>query len=101
LIEESDAYDLDGTSVVAVHGLNPKGKDEKQHAWDTWTKKCSDKKEGALWLRDDLPKALPDARIFLYEYNSRVFSGRHETFWDAANELLDCMRGKRRQVRRC
>ncbi|CAM1501755.1 Fc.00g037390.m01.CDS01 [Cosmosporella sp. VM-42] len=86
-------------SVVAVHGLNPKGKDVKQHAWDTWTKKSTNGDK--LWLRDDLPGSLPEARIMLYEYNSQVFSKEHQTFLDAGDELLSPLRAKRRDdVRR-
>lgn len=69
----------------------------KKHAWDTWRKPAGE--EGRLWLKDDLPKSLPEARIFLYEYGSRIFSGKYETFLDAGNELLDSLRGKRRTVR--
>ncbi|KAK2616030.1 hypothetical protein N8I77_002749 [Diaporthe amygdali] len=58
-----------------VHGLNPRGKSVKNHAWDTWRK--PDGASGKLWMRDDLPMSLPDARILLYEYDSRVFSGTH------------------------
>ncbi|KAK1756155.1 hypothetical protein QBC47DRAFT_401053 [Echria macrotheca] len=76
--------------VVAVHGLNPKGADAKRHAWETWT--AGDK----LWLRDELPKSFPDARVYLYEYDSRVFSNK-PTFSTAANELLDKLTGARRK----
>ncbi|KAJ0119942.1 hypothetical protein J7T55_000792 [Diaporthe amygdali] len=64
--------------IVAVHGLNPRGKSVKDHAWDTWRK--PDGASGKLWMRDDLPTSLPDARILLYEYDSRVFSGTHALF---------------------
>ncbi|KAI1197061.1 hypothetical protein F5X97DRAFT_334208 [Nemania serpens] len=83
--------------IVAVHGLNPKGKSVKEHAWDTWRKPSG--QQGRLWLRDDLPQSLPEARIFLYEFDSRIFANKHETFWDAGNEFLDCLRGKRRSDR--
>jgi hypothetical protein len=51
-------------SIVAVHGLNPKGKE--YHAEATFT--SGDK----LWLRDFLPSQLPQARILLFGYNSNV-----------------------------
>ncbi|OJJ87138.1 uncharacterized protein ASPGLDRAFT_80025 [Aspergillus glaucus CBS 516.65] len=50
--------------IVAIHGLNPKNKEN--HAERTW------ESGGKLWLRDFLPKKLPQARIFLYGYNSNV-----------------------------
>ncbi|PYH97579.1 kinesin [Aspergillus ellipticus CBS 707.79] len=50
--------------LVAVHGLNPKSK--QNHAEKTW------ESNGKLWLRDFLPRQLPRARIFLFSYNSKV-----------------------------
>jgi triacylglycerol esterase/lipase EstA (alpha/beta hydrolase family) len=49
-----------------------------------------------LWLRDDLPQYTPDARIFLYEYNSTAVYGQdRSTFIDKANELLEAIRAER------
>ena len=49
-----------------------------------------------MWLRDDLPKTTPDARIFLYEYDSSAVYGNDQgTFVDKANELLNAIRVKR------
>lgn len=49
-----------------------------------------------LWLRDDLPQHTPDARIFLYKYNSTVVYGNERsTFIDKANEFLEAIRTKR------
>ncbi|KAK7995936.1 kinesin [Apiospora marii] len=46
--------------------------------------------QGRLWLRDDLPKHVPGARIFLYEYNATVVYGNDRaTFVDKANDLLN------------
>jgi hypothetical protein len=51
------------TSVVAVHGLNFKGRPD--HAQETWMK--GDK----LWLKDFLPARLPKpARVMSFAYNS-------------------------------
>ncbi|KAL2816120.1 hypothetical protein BJX63DRAFT_430412 [Aspergillus granulosus] len=50
--------------IIAIHGLNPKNKE--RHAERTW------ELDGKLWLRDFLPKHLPQARIFLFGYNSSV-----------------------------
>ncbi|KAI9376511.1 hypothetical protein BJX61DRAFT_538748 [Aspergillus egyptiacus] len=52
------------SSIVAVHGLNPKNKE--RHAERTW------ELNGKLWLRDLLPTQLPQARILLFGYNSSV-----------------------------
>lgn len=52
--------------IVAVHGLNPKGKEN--HAEKTWTK------GEKLWLRDFLAPNYPNARIMLFGYNSNVIN---------------------------
>jgi hypothetical protein len=46
---------------VAVHGLNG-------HREETWTK------DGVNWLRDLLPKDMPDARIFSWGYDANTHS---------------------------
>jgi hypothetical protein len=75
-------------SIIAVHGLNPRSKPNDQHAWNTWRKPDGD--EGRLWLRDDLPKDTSLARIFLYEYNSKlIYWGNKGQFSDQANDLLE------------
>ncbi|KFY31849.1 hypothetical protein V493_00740, partial [Pseudogymnoascus sp. VKM F-4281 (FW-2241)] len=75
------------TSIILVHGLNPKSKDDEAHALNTWTE------NGRLWPKDDLPKRLPDARISLYIYDSSaVYGGSQATFADKANELLETIR---------
>jgi len=76
-----------------VHGLNPRSKKAEKHAWNTWREPQDD--TGRLWLRDDLPKSVPDARIFLYEYDSTaVYGVDRSTFIDKANELLEAIRIK-------
>jgi hypothetical protein len=85
---------LTSSSFIAVHGLNPRSRNDADHARDTWRKPSGP--NGRLWLRDDLPKYLPESRIFLYEYNSTaVFGYDRSTFIDKANEFLEAMRTKR------
>ncbi|KAI1385773.1 uncharacterized protein F4822DRAFT_354383 [Hypoxylon trugodes] len=73
-------------SVIAVHGLNPRGKADSDHAWDTWRTPAG----------DDLPRDLPESRTFLYQYNSTVVFGRdRSTFIDKANNLLEEIRIER------
>ncbi|KAK2850704.1 hypothetical protein FQN49_005404 [Arthroderma sp. PD_2] len=80
--------------IIAVHGLNPYSKGIEAHAWDTWSKPGG--KKGHVWLRDDLPQLLPEARIFLYEYDSTaVYGENRDSFIDKANSLLDAMMMKR------
>jgi hypothetical protein len=80
--------------LFAVHGLNSCSKNDFDHAWDTWRKPAGP--TGRLWLRDDLPHSIPDARIFLYEYNATVIYGKDRSiFIDNANELLEAIRTER------
>jgi hypothetical protein len=75
--------DRHSTSVVAIHGLNFKGK--TNHARETWTK------GGKLWLKDFLPTSLPKpARVMLFAYNSSPAIGATATKLDdhAKNLLL-------------
>ena len=83
-------------SIVALHGLNPRGADVEEHAWDTWRKPSGP--SGRLWLRDDLPKYAPKSRIFLYEYNSSLVLGERKRFFHAADELLEDLRNERLSV---
>ena len=54
---------------------------------------------GRLWLRDDLPQYTPQARIFLYEYNSTlIYGGTKGRFIDKANDLLEAIRLERKKV---
>ncbi|KAH6702130.1 hypothetical protein BKA61DRAFT_495074, partial [Leptodontidium sp. MPI-SDFR-AT-0119] len=50
-----------------------------------------------LWLRDYLPNDLPDARIFLYEYDSAVLGSNKESFVDGGSTLLEWLRIARHQ----
>ncbi|KAL9596526.1 MAG: hypothetical protein Q9219_005747 [cf. Caloplaca sp. 3 TL-2023] len=78
--------------IIAVHGLNPWGNPE--HALDTWRKPKGE--NGNLWLRDELPKTLPHARIFLYSYDSSpAFGSSKERFVHQANDLLERIHIKR------
>jgi triacylglycerol esterase/lipase EstA (alpha/beta hydrolase family) len=82
------------SSIIAVHGLNPRSKNDRDHAWDTWRKPSGS--QGRLWLRDDLPQHVPETRIFLYEYNSTAVYGKdRDTFIGKANELLEAIRIER------
>lgn len=89
------------TSVIAVHGLNPKNKDPKLHAWETWTSKSRIRKDGEkkgdLWLQEQLPNSFPEARMWLYQYDSSIFANK-PSLVEAANEFLDKILGIRRTV---
>lgn len=52
------------TSIIAVHGLDGR----RRRSWTA--------KNGAMWLRDFLPKEVKNARILTYGYNVHT-RGRH------------------------
>lgn len=83
------------TSVVAVHGLNPVNRQSPEdHAWNTWRKPGTS--DGNLWLRDKLPEVAPNARVFLYVYNSNVvFGASKERLVHQADDLLETLHLKR------
>ncbi|KAH8693883.1 hypothetical protein BGW36DRAFT_463515 [Talaromyces proteolyticus] len=63
-------------SIVAVHGLGG-------NAIDTWTHPKSE----AFWLKDFLPKQIPDARIMTFGYEAAV------AFGQSTAEVIDCAKG--------
>ncbi|KAH6668212.1 hypothetical protein B0J14DRAFT_157364 [Halenospora varia] len=71
--------------IVAVHGITG-------NAYDTWTHG-----NGTFWLRDLIPKDLPDVRVFSYGYPADVFctfaTGTIDTF---ARSLLESLKRERR-----
>lgn len=60
--KSGEDYALD---IIAVHGITG-------DAYDTWTHQ-----NGALWLRDFLPKDFPGARVFSFGYDAEVFCSRN------------------------
>jgi hypothetical protein len=64
-------------NFIAIHGLNG-------HADKTWTND-----NGTNWLRDLLPKSLPQCRVYTFGYSSEVvFSSSYGTVRDFASRLL-------------
>jgi hypothetical protein len=75
-------------SIIAVHGLNPKSK--ISHAANTWTA------DNKFWLKDFLPLRIPNARVLLFSYNSKVTIGSNLMgIEDHARNLLLRLDGKR------
>jgi hypothetical protein len=73
---------------VAVHGL---GGD----AIDTWTHS----KLKAFWLKDFLPKQIPDARIMMVAYNAAAGLGQSTAeMIDHAKSLLTSLVHKRQEL---
>lgn len=65
LYPSGDVDDESLVDIVAVHGLNPRSKDDEEHAWDSWRKPAGN--NGRIWLKDDLPKGYTaQARIFIW-----------------------------------
>ncbi|KAF2398705.1 hypothetical protein EJ06DRAFT_89082 [Trichodelitschia bisporula] len=72
--------------IVALHGLNG-------HCRNTFT----DPSTGKLWLKDFLPRKLPNARIMTFGYDSRLaFSGSTADLDDFALSLLNRLSDHRR-----
>ncbi|KAF2679629.1 hypothetical protein K458DRAFT_115480 [Lentithecium fluviatile CBS 122367] len=73
--------------IIAVHGLNG-------HRDETWTAT-----NGTHWLRDLLPKDIPNARIFCWGYDANTHGKRvsHQFLHDHAEQLVSnlCVKRKR------
>ncbi|KAA8641348.1 uncharacterized protein ATNIH1004_002016 [Aspergillus tanneri] len=72
---------------VFVHGLNPRGRND--HPFETWTHQ-----NGTFWPRDLLPHDIPQARIFIYGYNSNITNPQTMStagVRDHANTLLNLL----------
>ena len=83
------------TIVVAVHSFYSEPKAAEQHALDIWRNLAGD--DGRFWLRDDLPGAIPQARIFLYEYDSvQTFENKGHLF-STAEDLLESVSSVRHE----
>ncbi len=68
--------------IVAVHGLGG-------HPYKTWTEGQS------LWLRDFLPKVVPDARVFTFGYNSDIaFGGTYVLIQQPMKGLLPFLKSQ-------
>lgn len=75
-------------SIVAVHGLDG-------DAINTWTHP----KSKAFWLKDFLPKKIPDARIMTFGYNAAAAFGRSTAeVIDHAKSLLTSLVDKREEL---
>jgi hypothetical protein len=75
-------------SIVAVHGL---GGD----LIETWTHP----KSKAFWLKDFLPKQIPDARIMTFGYNANAAFGQSTAeVVDHAKSLLVSLVDKREDI---
>lgn len=73
---------------MAVHGLDG-------DAINTWTHP----KSKAFWLKDFLPKKIPDARIMTFGYNAAAAFGRSTAeVIDHAKSLLTSLVDKREEL---
>ncbi|KAK3365573.1 hypothetical protein B0T24DRAFT_393081 [Lasiosphaeria ovina] len=75
--------------IVAIHGLNG-------HPYGSWLSKSDSPK---MWLKDFLPEDAPNCRIFIYGYESNIFSEPTHPRFDLAEQAdrliqaLDGIRG--------
>lgn len=73
---------VDGVDFVALHGLNG-------HYRRTWSGPVLGSDEPYNWLEKDLPRAIPNARVMSYGYDSAVFSQSVADIGDFADQLLE------------
>lgn len=77
-----------GRQYYCCTWFSPCSVPDREHAFNTWRKPPGEK--GHLWLQEDLPEYTPKARIFLYEYSSKIaYEGTKGLFFDKANDLLE------------
>jgi hypothetical protein len=88
ILEDKPSDLAKAVDVVAIHGLNG-------HFLDTWTT-TNAAGQKVVWLKDLLPKQLPDARIISYGYNSALqFSKSVAGIGTFAEQLLEDLRSWR------
>lgn len=79
---------LKGSSIIAIHGLDT----QSPNTWASW-KKDGDPTSGEVhWLqdRDMLPRVIPNARIFTYDWNANFsHSSATDLLLGHADGLLD------------
>ncbi|EFY94038.2 hypothetical protein MAA_10501 [Metarhizium robertsii ARSEF 23] len=86
-VEQRHACMLTPSSVVAVHGLNGDPK-------NTWT----NDKTHAFWLKDFLPRDVPNARVMTFGYNAdAAFSNSTSDIIDHAKSLLSSLVDEREE----
>ncbi|PWY70858.1 lipa and NB-ARC domain protein [Aspergillus sclerotioniger CBS 115572] len=86
-LEEIYSPEQPKVDLVFVHGLNPRGKND--HPFETWRHE-----NGTFWPRDYLPQDIPQARIFVYGYNSTITNPQSmstASVKDHANTLLNLL----------
>jgi hypothetical protein len=82
ILEDKPSDALANVDIVAIHGLNG-------HYQRTWSAIAPDGSQ-VNWLKDFLPKQIPNARIMSYGYNSAVqFSKSVAAIATFAEQLLE------------
>ncbi|KAH9243391.1 hypothetical protein K456DRAFT_1767636 [Colletotrichum gloeosporioides 23] len=79
---------LEGTDIVAIHGLNG-------HYLKTWT----DEKTGTNWLKSFIPQIVPVARVMSFWYNSMVQFSKSTSDIDVfSDQLLEGLLAERESI---
>ncbi|KAI8314629.1 hypothetical protein K4K59_002711 [Colletotrichum sp. SAR11_240] len=79
---------LEGTDIVAIHGLNG-------HYLKTWT----DEKTGTNWLKSFVPQIVPVARVISFWYNSTVQFSKSTSDIDVfSDQLLEGLLAERESI---
>ena len=66
-------------SIIAISGLDG-------HAYGSWQ---GNGNLGQMWLRDFCSKDLPQCRMMIYGYNSKLLSNGVDTILDYGQELME------------
>lgn len=80
-------------SIIAVQGLGAS-------PYYTWTKKAG--QEEVMWLRDLLPKFVPQARIATFSYRSDWYTwkkGAKTSIRELGQQLLTALHGDRQGIK--
>ncbi|KAI1475868.1 hypothetical protein F4774DRAFT_395594 [Daldinia eschscholtzii] len=86
-----DATDNTTVDIVAIHGLDTESP-------GTWTFQGRGRNPSVNWLKDShmLPAAAPDARIYTYDWNAKVFDNAPvETLLGHADNFLSLIEEER------
>lgn len=83
--------------VVFVHGLNPQGKFNSEHAFQTWGGKDAASDFWPKWLGEDMEKEGLPVGIWLLEYDAAAlgWTGHAIPLTDRAASVLDVFYGDR------
>jgi hypothetical protein len=88
------------SSIIAIHGLDT----HSPRTWEAYEEPKNTKSRRVHWLKDEdmLPKSIPNARIYTYDWNANTHAEASvDNLRGHANVLLDRLSRERKQVLDC